>query len=312
MSLEIIKSVLQHLNDSPNWSLQMLNIKTSTITGTGYSSREITLTPSNRLTQLLSDISKMYLDDNSKKSFNQYQEVRLYDGTADEFVIYKLPTNHHLLKNQYESLVETIANPDVESSPYIYKSAYLLKGQVKIRTDTISVKLVSMQNPITTLKNKFSLTNNGNFQELSDKVLNLRPTIDILIVNDTVYFFTLAGENLFNMSRSYKTVCHNKVEMIDSANIIHPMDNFKSVAESGHNPRKFVSFKDSNLDALKSTETRVRIAQKFEIPLDEQTFKFDTSTENACNKIVKFLCGKAMIDPINETAMEVSGAKSWQ
>ena len=57
MSLDIIKSVFQNLNAGTNWSLQLLNIRTSKRTGTGYSSRQIILTPNKRLAVLINDIA---------------------------------------------------------------------------------------------------------------------------------------------------------------------------------------------------------------------------------------------------------------
>ena len=50
------------------------------------------------------------------------------------------------------------------------------------------------------------MQNKGAFQELDKKVLTLRPTIDVLIYGNEVYLFTLNGENLFNMERSYKVL----------------------------------------------------------------------------------------------------------
>lgn len=73
--------------------------------------------------------------------------------------------------------------------------------------EILPVKLISMQNPITTLKYKF-FCNKGRFEEFTEKVLNLRTAIDVVIIGDKVYFLTMAGEKLFNMERAYKkTLC---------------------------------------------------------------------------------------------------------
>lgn len=168
-----------------------------------------------------------------------------------------------------------------------------------------------MQNPVTTLKHKF-LRKKGAFEELSDKVLSLRPTMDILVVGETVYFLTLAGENLFNMARSYKAVCHQKVEEVEQADIISGIENFKSTAETGHNPRRFIAFNESRLTALKKKNVRVAMAKRFSIPLDAAGDKFDATMEGATEKIVKLLCNKGMIDPFEKTAVEVDGARQWQ
>lgn len=310
MSLDIIKSVFENLSEGTNWSLQLLNIKTSKRTGTGYSCRQITLAPNERLATLIEDIATVYTG-NGKKSISAYHSVRDYDGTADALTVYKLPSNHELISEEYATFVQVIADPNNENDPFEYTSAYLIKGQLNVDGEDTAVKLISMQNPVTTLKHKF-LRKKGAFEELSDKVLSLRPTMDVLVVGKTVYFLTLAGENLFNMARSYKAVCHQKIEDVEQADIISGIETFKAAAETGHNPRRFISFNESRLTALKKKNVRVAMAKRFSIPLDETGDKFDATVEGATEKIVKLLCNKGMIDPFDKTAVEVDGARQWQ
>lgn len=136
--------------------------------------------------------------------------------------------------------------------------------------------------------------------------------MDILVVGETIYFLTLAGENLFNMARSYKAVCHQKVEEVEQADIINGIETFKSAAETGHNPRRFIAFNESRLTALKKKNVRVAMARKFNIPLDADGDKFDATAEGATVKIVKLLCNKGMLDPFEKTAVEVDGARQWK
>lgn len=310
MSLDMIKRVFQNLSTGTNWSLQLLNIKTSKRTGTGYSSRQITLTPNERLATLINDIATVYTR-NGKKTVATYRAVREYDGTADALTVYKLSSTHELISEEYAALVQVIADPNNEDDPFEYTSAYLIKGQLDMDGENTPIKLISMQNPVTTLKHKF-LRKRGTFEELSDKVLSLRPTMDILVIGETVYFLTLAGENLFNMARSYKAVCHQKVEEVEQADIIKGIETFKSAAEAGHNPRRFIAFNESRLTALKKKNVRVAMAKRFSIPLDADGDKFDATVDGATEKIVKLLCNKGMIDPFEKTAVEVDGARQWQ
>lgn len=310
MPLDTIKNVFQNLGTGTNWSLQLLNIKTSKRTGTGYSSRQITLCPSERIITLINDVATIYTG-SGKKSLDAFREVREYDGTTDALTIYKLDVHNELISTEYANFVQVIADPNVEDNPFEYTSAYLLKGQMAVNEEDTSVKLISMQNPVTTLKHKF-LRKNGTFEELTDKVLSLRPTMDIVVIGETVYFLTLAGENLFNMARSYKVVCHQKIGEIEQADIIAGIDSFKSTAESGHNPRRFIAFNESRLSALKKKSVRVAMAKRFSIPLDAAGDKFDATADGATEKIVKLLCNKGMIDPFEKTAVEVDGARQWQ
>ena len=106
------------------------------------------------------------------------------------------------------------------------------------------------------------------------------------MINDVVYLFNMNGEKLFNMERAYRTICHSKVEDIINSGIISDESAFRQYATSGHNPRKF------------------GITQ-----IQEGTF--DSSDSENVNRIVKFLCKKGMIDPVNDDPVEVEGARQW-
>lgn len=63
--------------------------------------------------------------------------------------------------------------------------------------------------------------------------------------DEKVYFLSMAGENLFNMERSYKATCSYCVNDIVESGIITNIECFKNTAMSGSNPRRFVSFNNS-------------------------------------------------------------------
>lgn len=74
----------------------MLNIKESKRTGTGYSSRQITLSPPGRFAALLTDIFNIYTG-NGEKSHDLIREVREYDETTDALTIYKFDVSNNLI-----------------------------------------------------------------------------------------------------------------------------------------------------------------------------------------------------------------------
>lgn len=310
MSLEKLKDVMRNITAYRDWSLQLLKITTSKRTGVGYISRQISLHPPERLATLIADISNLYLG-SGKKSLEVYQSVADYDGTANSLTIYKLKTDNPLIIGEYASFLQAIADPNEESDPFQYTTAYLLKGQIFINGEDVPVKLVSMQNPVTILKHKF-LHSEGSFVELSSNVLSLRPVMDVVIVGDTVYLLSLAGENLFNMERSYKAVCSQKIALIEQTGILHGFEIFKSIAQSGHNPRRFVAFNEARLTSLQRKNTRVSMARQFAIPLDPTGEIFDATIEGAADKIVRLLCNRGMIDPFEKSPVEVDGARKWQ
>ena len=307
--LNDIRSILQNLNNAKNWSLQVLQIKPSKRAGTEYTGREIIFDPAGRLEEFVSEVSELYIG--AKGCFDaKFVNLSEYDGSANGKTIYKLNGTSPLIASEYNSLMQALANPNSEVDPFEMKArASVLVGQFERDETIIPIKLISMQNPITMLKHRF-MQNKGAFQELDKKVLTLRPTIDVLIYGNEVYLFTLNGENLFNMERSYKVLCSDYIAKVQESEIVVNIEKFSSVAGSGHNPRRFVSYNQSHLEKLKNASTRRKIATKFSIPMDGG--KFDTNQEGVTEKIVKILGDKGMVDPFESLPMEVPSAKKWE
>lgn len=308
MSIDKLNKIFAAIPNCTDWSIQLLKIKSSKREGTSYIGREIQFTPASKLNEFISEISSRYTNDNNGV-LKSFLDITEYDGSTIDKTVYTLSVNDELVQSEYNNLITAIATPDSEIDPLKFKSqAYLLKGIVNIDSDDYPVKLVSMQNPITVLNHKFWMQN-GKFQEISDKVLSLRPTIDIVIFDDCIYMLTLAGENLFNMERSYKAICTTKISTIKECDILTDFDAFSAIAGSGHNPRKFVSFNDAHLQKLKNANTRKKMAKKFNISLVGD--KFDSTKSDTSNKLVKLLCDRGMVDPFDDNPMEVAGSKQW-
>lgn len=269
----------------------------------------VNLTPQGKLTEFVKEISGHYIDV-EKSELKTFLRVQNYDGTTEGNIIYKLNAQDTLIKEEYALLMKALANTEQEADPLSQKlQAYVIQGDIKIDDEEKTVKLISMQNPITTLKHKF-LYEKNTFREIETKVLSLKSTIDVLILDNEIYFFTLAGENLFNMERAYKSVCDNKVTMLEQSGILYDGSVFGNVARTGHHPRMFVSFNEKRYQRLKNKKERKRYAELFEIPLKDG--KFDTSETEAADKLVRLLCNKGMVDPFEELPVEVSGARKWQ
>ena len=112
------------------------------------------------------------------------------------------------------------------------------------------------------------------------------------------------------MERAYKKICQEKVEVIKDIGIVTDIEAFIGVAISGHNPRKFISFNNERIESLKDDKMKSIISKQFRIPLIDG--KFDTSNNDASEKLIKLLCGKGKIDPFNNKPVEVAGAKEWK
>lgn len=311
MSLEKIRSAFNQMNECETWSIQLLRIKTLKTSGTIYAAVSVNLAPQGKLTELVREISNHYIEAD-KGALNSFSRVQDYDGTTDGDAIYKLNTQNPLIKEEYAALATALANVEQEADPLYQKlQAYVIQGDMQMDGDgeKTGVKLISMQNPITTLKHKF-LYERNTFREIETNVLSLRPAIDVLILGSEVYFITMAGEKLFNMERAYKAVCDNRIAILKQSDILSDSNIFETVAKTGHHPRMFVSFNEKRFQKLQDKNARKQYGKLFDIPLRDGLF--DTSSTAASDKLVRLLCNKGMVDPFEDSPVEVSSARTWK
>lgn len=310
MSLELINNIFSKITENENWSVQLLGFKHSKRNGTSYNCRRIELEPQQKTQNIIEEISQLYIGTNGRLS--KYSDVREYDGTCNGTTIYRISEDNENVIIDIESLLQGIADSDVESDPLDMKAqAYVLSNEITIAGEEHRIKLISMNNPIVTLKNRF-YHKNDKFWEISNKVLNLRTIINVVIYDSTVYFLDMSGETLFNMERAYKIKCGETVEMIESMDIVSDIVVFKNTATTGQNPRKFVAFSKSKLDKLSKKKNRKKAAEYFKIPVVGDDCQFDTSKRENADNLVKVLCNKAMWDILEEMPVEVDGSKNWK
>lgn len=309
MSLQKIQQAFKNMEKCEAWSIQLLRIKNSKDRKTEYASISVNLAPQGKLASLINEISEHFMDSGNNE-LKSYVRVQNYDGSTEANVIYKLNAQDPMIKEEYEAVIYALAHAEQEADPLNQKlQAYVMQGEVDIDNKNIGIKLISMQNPITTLKHKYLHTNNT-FTEINSKVLSLRSTIDVMILENEIYFFSMAGEKLFNMDRAYRTVCEDKVRMLEESEILCDNNVFAHVAKTGHHPRMFVSFNEKRYERLKNKKERKRYAELFEIPM--KNGKFNTSQEEAADRLVRLLCNKGMVDPFEEIPVEVSSARKWK
>ena len=309
MSLDLVKGIFGALPDCEEWHAHLLSFTHSKRQGTTYNCRRRELEPSERLSALIQDIAAGYVGE-GKSKLNKYANVREYDGTCNSTTIYRISENNPDIEIDMEALLQGIADSDSEVDPLSMKAqAYVLCGNMKDGDDEHQIKLISMNTPITTLKNRF-LHDKGKFWEIPDKVLKLRTSMNVIIYDKTVYFLDMSGETLFNMERAYKLKCAEAVNEIEELNIISDPETFRSTATSGQNPRRFAAFSKSKLQLLTQKRNREKAAKCFNIPLTDDK-QFDTSQKVDAENLVKVLCGKAMWDVLEEVPVEVDGSKDW-
>lgn len=305
MTVDKMIDIFSSFPSYTDWHVQLLKIKTDKNNKTIYTGRKISLHPSGAVKSLLDEISKRY--SNSKNGFlRSYINVRKYDGSTINNVIYWLKSNDVLISEDYNNLLKAIGNPDSELNPLDFDfQACMFEGY----RDDCSIKLISIKSPFVSLKHKF-FASDGVFKEISDKVLSLSTTIDVVIISGVVYFLTLDGEKLFNMDRAYKKCGEEKVKDIIKNGLVSDDKLFSSEAMKGFNPRRLVSLNKNHLNKLTNINNRKNIAKKFNIPMVND--KFDVGKSDTTDKLIKVLCDRGMVDPFDNDAMEVAGSKKWK
>ena len=310
MSKKHLQDSFSKLCECQTWSLQLLQIKNFVRNGTTYISREIVITPETKVPGYLRVLSEYYCSD---KGIDAYSSVDAYTGDVVDHVIYKLSRDNDLIKDACQKLMTKIADPDRETPiTSIKPNALILKGSISsgaADAPDIPVVFVFMRNPITVLSNKYVLGISGKFHEIQEPVLALRKTLDVAIIGDHVYLFTLNGEALFNMEKTYKAICKTQAEEISQCGFLTDAETFKMVAGQGRNPRRFVAYNPAHFEALKDVDRRKQMAAKFDLPMSGE--QLVTHDAKAVERLIKFLCNKAMLDPCDESPVEVSATKPW-
>lgn len=308
MTTEDIKNVFKNLNSCQEWSLMLLRFRKR---NSEYvcNTHNIVVTTKNELIDFVSDLSKTYTDNHGK--IDSYQTVQLYDGSAEGTLIYQIAVTDALVSEAYNKILLAINNPDVGGNPLEFNAnTYVLRGNVVIDGDNKEITLFTIINPFRTLKHAWSWTGEA-FKSVPGKLLELRSHVDVLLYDGCLYFFNMNGEKLFDMERAYKKICDKKIDEVLDARLVNNEDCFRQYASSGFNPRKFVSYNKNRVDKLKSDKVfHDLVVKKFGVTCDSNG-AFDSTDKKNVNRLVKFICGKGMIDPTDEKPVEVDGSRAW-
>lgn len=307
MSLNYLKNVFNSIQSMESVSVQLVRIKNRS-EGTNYFTRQIEIKPENELFDYLTEISNKY---SSEKYFDSIGSLDEYQGDILKDNLYKLYVSDSLIQENYEKLETAIADPDVESEVIKNEwNALLIKGAILLDNKQEEIRLISMKSPLSVLSNRYIGCGRDSFKKLKDPVLTLNRNLDAIIVNNIFYMLTMQAENLFNMERSYKLQCNTRVEELLQYDLFSDPDVFVEMAKKGQNPRRFISFNQSRADAIRNHETRVKYLPMFNISVDPNGM-IDTKDIKSSERLIKFLCNKAMMDPVEDAPREVAGAKVW-
>lgn len=309
MTVQKMKEIIRNLNSCQEWALQLIRFRK--ISGKfAVNAHNITVTTPGALISFIAELSDIYSSDGGK--LDGYQTVQEYNGSAEGTLIYQLSVSDNLIQDACCKLYTAMNHPDHGGNPLEFKAnAYALKGNVADGGQNNEITLITIINPFKALKHTLQWTGDA-FKSTPTKILALRSHIDVIVYQGFVYMLNMNGEKLFDMERAYKQLCGIKIEEVLSANLVTDVEAFRQHASAGFNPRKFLAFNKDRLEKLKSDSNFHRLAeQKFGLKCTGSGM-FDSTDRENVNRIVKFLCGKGMIDPVNEQPVEVDGSRVWR
>ena len=288
-------------------SVQLLKIEKSTDESIEYRSREIELYPESFYEEYLSGLCNKYTTGNYSEN-----DPEPYQGDVVNGTIYELSVFDDLINESLKILEKTIADP-IKEKDVIKKEwdALLIKGILPETDQNVPVRLISMKTPVSVMKNRFLLDDQGRFRKIENHVLTLNNSLDAVLFGETFYFMTMQAEKLFDIERAYKIKCDRKTREIIDSGLISNNDKFSLTAKKGVNPRRFVSYNPQRFEALQKESTRKKLLKMFQIEVN-QDGKINTDDEVSSDRLIRFLCNKAMLDPVDEGPREVSAAKAWK
>lgn len=311
MNISELKRIFENLSGLENWSLLLLKAKHKQNESL-YKSRKILFNPENIIDDFVRDLFSYYIEDGNGKLLN-YTDIEPYDGENLSRAIYFLKSDNEVIKEPLHNLLKGVSDPNVESDISLYKTAYMLSNVAQIDGQKIPVKIITIKNPIKAFKYSYCTNGKrgGTFTKVNDNVVSLSSRIDCLFLGDTIFFFNLFPESFFNMKRTFRKICNEKVEKIVARGLVSNSETFKKCATSSHNPQRFVSFSEEDFNLLDALDFRKKISDRFGIPLVGEKQLFDSSKEEFVNNLIKVLCKKAAFEPFHDLPVETPSIKPW-
>lgn len=309
--IEELKKLMVSFKESDRWSIQLLAIKNTKKNGISYYTREVVLRPQNVLNELVGKIAENYCDVVSGLLNKRYERIEEYDGANIGRFIYRLDLRKGIAEDEYDRLISAVNSPDVDSEIDVKKiKGYVISGEVG--DDKNVVRLILLQNPISSYANRFRfIFGEDSFVKLDKDVLQLKDYVDVIIYKGYCYMMNLSAERLFDIERSYKAICREKIDMIAESDMVSDFEMFSKTASAGHNPRRFISFNQAHYERLvKEKKIRKEMGKTFNIDITPNGI-FDTTDKKNSDNLVKLLCDRAMLEPFDRKPMEVEAAKAW-
>lgn len=315
MSIQKIRTIFKSIDSKTAWGIQL--VKFGCLRGEQqYNTHTITIKSVGAIAELVNCIKNSYLGTDDKEGIlSSFERLSAYDGTDSNSIIYKISTEDELIQNQYIKLMNAINSPDMAGNALEFNAnAYILAGDVVgVDCERIAIKFITIQTPYRVMRHAF-FSDHDLFKKVSDgKLLVLSPVVDIAVIGKDIYTFNMVkAERFFELQRAYKIAAVEKIENILRAGIVSDSTNFSQFALAGFNPKRLKAYSESNLEKLRDDQNfRRKVSEMFNISMTDLC-AIDTSDKGNVDALVKFLCNKAMVHPVDGNPREVGSSWVWK
>ena len=302
MSVERIKEIISSVKSLEYYSIQLLQIKNNKTTN--YYANEIEIN-SKDFESYFKETCELMLDMDAFKNTDKIEE---YNGEFSCGNIYELSVGHDLVNENYKRFLNAISDSNTERKNNTKWNAFVVNMELNDEENRV-IRFISLKSPISTMRNKY-IFDDGSYKLIKTPVLNLYNFFDVIMFNDKIYMFSPNSEKLFNMEKSYRIKCNKTITEIENKRIVSNIELFRNTALKGYNPRRFITFDRNRLNVLFDDKNRKKYLKKFNISITEDGL-IDTNVEDNIDRLIKFLCNKALIDPLDNKPREVVGVKKW-
>lgn len=303
MSVQIIENAINTAKQITNWNSLLIEYDHKRYPNE-YVCYDINFASAQLLNDIVTSMCNAFL--NIVKKQNRILE---YTAQNPKNTTEKLNVTGPLMQLSWTSLINHInSSDDSVNLKDISANAFIFAGNYEDSDGNAkNLYLLAKKNPIMSFKKRtpiFSARNNT-ITETTDPLVHFGKCFDILIVDNTLYSINNNFESIFNIEYSHKIVCQQRLEELESADIVDDIDTYKTFAASGQNPKKFITYDPGIVAKLKKQKYKTILTNQLHIPVNPATHKFDLSeTQNAKNFTLA-ICGKTKLNMFDDGVCEV-------
>ncbi len=269
-----------------------------------YAAHSMSIRPEEDWIAYLNEVGTGYVGD-KKPIISDDFDVRPYDGTPlDENEAFVITGKDGRVKKCFRDFCDVWATESVE-----HGADSIDLNAIAICGDSKSCIFLSLRKPFSILKHKFWYAD-SDYKKIPGKVLTLSTKMDAVIIDEKLYFLTVAGAQAFVSESICKNVAKDKADALAKLEYISGAENLAAVSLTGLNPRRYLGYNEGRVAELSNATKRRDIAKTFGIKYAKG--KFDLSEKGDAERFIKVICNRGMVDPFTEGPVEVTSPKAWK